>query len=219
MNLPLDVPAWPAFGREAFEHKIKTVLPNLVYDDLYTLNTQSGTQWDGFRHFAHLATQTFYNGTKGADIDGPDANLRCSVHWLAEHGIAARGLLLDFASWAQKTGRKYDPSGHDSITYDDLVAVGKDQGVDIRPAAQGGDVQIGDILFVRSGWVPEYYKQTPEERKRLGLRHSALGPENEVLFSGLAQEEKMLDWLHDSYFAAVAGDAPALEAWPSKTGE
>ena len=25
----------------------------------------------------------------------------------------------------------------------------------------------------------------------------------------------MLDWLHDCYFAAVAGDAPAFEAWPS----
>lgn len=31
------------------------------------------------------------------------------------------------------------------------------------------------------------------------------------------QEEKMLDWLHDSYFAAVSGDMPSFEAWPSHT--
>jgi hypothetical protein len=29
----------------------------------------------------------------------------------------------------------------------------------------------------------------------------------------------MLDWLHDSYFSAVAGDAPAFEAWPTHEGE
>lgn len=26
----------------------------------------------------------------------------------------------------------------------------------------------------------------------------------------------MKDWLHDCYFSAVAGDAPAFEAWPSQ---
>jgi hypothetical protein len=31
----------------------------------------------------------------------------------------------------------------------------------------------------------------------------------------VSQEEKVLDWLHDCYFAAVAGDAPAFEAWPT----
>ena len=28
----------------------------------------------------------------------------------------------------------------------------------------------------------------------------------------------MLDWLHDSYFAAVAGDGVTFEAWPSDQG-
>lgn len=32
------------------------------------------------------------------------------------------------------------------------------------------------------------------------------------------QGEEELDWLHDCYFAAVAGDAPAFEAWPSQEG-
>ena len=33
--------------------------------------------------------------------------------------------------------------------------------------------------------------------------------------AGVSQEQKILDWLHDSYFASVAGDAPAFEAWPT----
>ena len=41
------------------------------------------------------------------------------------------------------------------------------------------------------------------------------GPDNQQTFTGLAQEEKMLDWLHDSYIVAVGGDSPSFEAWPS----
>lgn len=52
LNLPLDVPLWPAFHREQFEHEIKVLSPGIAYDDKYKLNTQSGTQLDGFRHFA-----------------------------------------------------------------------------------------------------------------------------------------------------------------------
>lgn len=49
-SLPLTVPEKPAFGRETFKHSIKTLAEDISYDDCYSLNTQSGTQWDGFRH-------------------------------------------------------------------------------------------------------------------------------------------------------------------------
>jgi hypothetical protein len=61
-SLPLNVPNVPAFGREVFQHEIKTLAEGIAYDDVYHLNTQSGTQWDGFRHFAHIASGSFYNG-------------------------------------------------------------------------------------------------------------------------------------------------------------
>jgi len=96
VDLPLNVPEQPAFGREKFQHSIKTIVENIAYDDLYNMNTQSGTQWDGFRHFAHIPTQTFYNGTKGSDITGPEANEKCSIHHWAKHGFAGRaGMPLD----------------------------------------------------------------------------------------------------------------------------
>ena len=92
-------------------------------------------------------------------------------------------------------GIKYDPFDHYAINYDALYQCGKDQGIDIRPQSQGGDIQVGDMLFVRSGWTKAYWNMAPEERVRMRGR-----------FAGLKQEEKILDWLHDCYFAAVAGD-------------
>jgi hypothetical protein len=38
LDLPLDTPNQPAFGREKFEHSIKVLAENIAYDDLYTLN-------------------------------------------------------------------------------------------------------------------------------------------------------------------------------------
>ena len=92
LDLPLHIPEQPAFGREKFEHKIKELVANTAYDDLYTLNTQSGTQWDGFRHVAHVATNTFYNNTKPSDFYNTEKtdNLKCSIHHWSEHGFSGR---------------------------------------------------------------------------------------------------------------------------------
>lgn len=218
VNLPLIHPTTPAFGRLPFHHEIKTLAPDRAYDDLYHMNTQSGTQYDGFRHFSHLATATFYNNTKGADIVGPAANHKCSIHHWAEHGIAGRGILLDYRAYASKKGIEYSAYENHGISFAELQACGKDQGIDIRPAAQGGDVQIGDLLFVRSGFVQEYYSLSEEKRHELAVRPHQLGPDDGQRYAGVAQEEAVLDWLHDSYFAAVAGDSPTFEAWPTHKG-
>jgi hypothetical protein len=79
-----------------------------VYDDVYSLNTQSGTQWDGFRHISFIKTGQFYNGATGAHIDGAEANQhRCSIHHWSDHGIGGRGVLLDYWTYAQENGIKY----------------------------------------------------------------------------------------------------------------
>jgi hypothetical protein len=124
-------------------------------------------------------------------------------------------VLLDYYSYAQKKGIAYDPYDYYPISYEELYQCGKDQGIDIRPAAQGGDIKIGDMLFVRSGWIVSYYSKTPEERSRLALRNHVIGPEDQQRYVGLSQEERILDWLHDCYFATVAGDMPSFEAWPT----
>ncbi|KAK8212562.1 hypothetical protein IWZ01DRAFT_502487 [Phyllosticta capitalensis] len=218
VNLPLNVPEVPAFERESFQHEIKTLVENAAYDDKYSLNTQSGTQWDGFRHFCHLPSGFFYNNTRGEDIVGPNANHKCSVHYLAEHGIAGRGILIDYLSYVKKNGIEFDPYDHYEISYEDLERCGKDQGIDIRPASKGGDIKIGDIVFIRTGFIEAYYQKPRDERIALARRHSDLSAESGQRWAGLKQEPAMLDWLHDCYFAAVAGDAPSFEAWPTQYG-
>jgi hypothetical protein len=49
-SMPLHLPSPTIFKRDEFIHTIKAISPGIAYDDLYSLNTQSGTQWDGFRH-------------------------------------------------------------------------------------------------------------------------------------------------------------------------
>jgi hypothetical protein len=214
VNLPLNVPNQPAFGREVFKHEIKTLAEGIAYDDIYHMNTQSGTQWDGFRHFAHIPTGSFYNGTKGSDIAGPATNHKCSIHHWAEHGVAGRGVLLDYRGYAHKKGINYDPYDYYPISWEELYQCGKDQGIDIRPAAQGGDIRIGDMLFIRSGWKEAYDSKSDEDRTKAATRHGPNG-EDGARYAGVSQEQKILDWLHDCYFASVAGDAPAFEAWPT----
>ncbi len=49
----LDQPKFPCFGRVPFEQKIHHKAPRSVNDDILTFNTQSSSQWDGFRHFGN----------------------------------------------------------------------------------------------------------------------------------------------------------------------
>ncbi|OQE07731.1 hypothetical protein PENVUL_c012G01811 [Penicillium vulpinum] len=209
LDLPLNVPEKPAFGREVFQHSIKTLLEGVVYDDTYSMNTQSGTQWDGFRHFAHIDSKCFYNGAKGSDFVGETANNRCSIHHLAIHGIAGRGILLDYRHYAKTHNIAYDPYTTHSITMSELQACAASQGLDLRPESESGDVRIGDILLIRSGFVERYYEMSPEQRYAAGA-----APHEDLCFAGLSREPALRDWLHDCYFAAVAGDSPTFEAWP-----
>lgn len=51
LDWPLDKPSFPTFGRQQFEHKILNKAPMVMNDDAISINTQSSTQWDGFRHY------------------------------------------------------------------------------------------------------------------------------------------------------------------------
>jgi kynurenine formamidase len=96
------------------------------------------------------------------------------------------------------------------------VACGRWQDLDIRPATPGGDLLIGDILLVRAGFVESYDSRSASENAQIALRpHFADPIKDQLHWAGLKQEKYMLDWLHDCYFAAVGGDAPSFERWPT----
>ena len=49
----LDKPLYPTYGRAPFQHKIsrRGESGRPVNDDIVSFNTQSSSQWDGFRHY------------------------------------------------------------------------------------------------------------------------------------------------------------------------
>ena len=112
-----------------------------------------------------------------------------------------RGILLDYASWTEQTGRPLPPAFETSpIPASDLRQVAASQGTPIRP---------GDILFVRTGWGRAYAGLDDAGRAAL----AAMDPPPAV---GLESSKETLRWLWECGFAAVAGDQPSFEAWPCR---
>lgn len=85
------------------------------------------------------------------------------------------------------------------ITLDVLKDIALEQGVTFRP---------GDILLVRSGWIRWYNEHSPEER--------VTSVKNGSEYVGVDGSEEVVEWLWDSHFAAVGGDAIGFEAWPPR---
>lgn len=87
LNWSLDRIFEPGFGRTKFQHKIlnwREKIEEYSYDDELTINTQSGSQWDGLRefkrdtlrrtrltdsgHYGYSQNGLYYNGTHHDDL-------------------------------------------------------------------------------------------------------------------------------------------------------
>lgn len=71
---PLNSMSKPCFGRTPLEHNIKTKHPRTVNDDTLSFNTQSSSQWDGFRHYGYQKEKLFFNGKTLDDVLTSDVN-------------------------------------------------------------------------------------------------------------------------------------------------
>jgi hypothetical protein len=93
LNLDLELPSPPLFGRSAFDHLVHNF--TLGHDDeLSGWNTQSSSQWDGFRHMRH-PVYGHYNGV---------ADEEHGIHHWARRGIVGRAVLVDVARWRESVG-------------------------------------------------------------------------------------------------------------------
>ncbi|KAH7141880.1 putative cyclase-domain-containing protein [Dactylonectria macrodidyma] len=195
LNWSAELPNPPMFGREPFKHAIKSLGP-AGNDELLALNSQSGSQWDGFRHasFFHNGRWVFYNNTTPEQVE---KTTRCGVQAWSTRGIVGRGVLLDYWNFS---GKSYDVNTRHPISADDLKACAK---------AQGVKFQYGDILLVRTGWIETYNSMSQEERVKLSQV-----PAFQHTFVGVDQHPDVADFLHDNYFSVVASDTPAFEVWP-----
>ncbi|KAK9441698.1 hypothetical protein VB005_06340 [Metarhizium brunneum] len=192
----LDSMAPPCFGRRPLEHTLLHKAPMTVTDDELVLNTQSSSQWDGLRHYGYQKEKVYFNGKSQQDISSSNVN---GIHaWVENGGIVGRGVLLDYAAWADANEVQITPFETVSFPVSTLEKVA---------AAQGTSFKEGDILFIRTGWTRGYQKLSAGDKAAV----AATQPPPSI---GVESSEETLRWLWDKGFAAIAGDHPAMEAWP-----
>lgn len=109
-----------------------------------------------------------------------------------------RGVLLDYVSFAARNNIPLDPLASASIPLPHLQAMAREAGVEFR---------LGDVLFIRSGFVQAYERLDPAGQKAIPERP-------DTSFLGVEPSPAVLRWIWESGIAAVAGDAPSFERAP-----
>ncbi|KAL2067203.1 hypothetical protein VTL71DRAFT_1627 [Oculimacula yallundae] len=184
-------------GLEAgFQQKVIDKDPFVVNDDVISFNTQGSSQWDSLRHFAYQKEKQFYKGATQQDIHASDRTAVNGLQPWTERGIAGRGVLIDFASYAEKKGIEVSHFGPYAISLQDVLKIAEEQGTEFRN---------GDVLFLRTGYVAAYKSLNEDDRKNVASKKE---------WCGLGQSQEATEWLWESQFAAVVSDSPGFEVRP-----
>lgn len=197
----LNLPSYPSFNRPPFGWKLENRAhpdgtKRTVNDDHLDINTQSSSQWDGFRHYGYQSAKRYYGGRTQQDVETSEVIGIDRV--AATGGITARGVILDYPRWLEKNGKeRVNALSANSISAEDLHAMLKDSGVQPRD---------GDLLLLRTGFTRDYDALSTQAKQDL-----ASAPPT---FLGVASTPSVLQFIWESGFAAVAGDAPSFEMSP-----
>lgn len=120
------------------------------------------------------------------------------TEWSKRGGIVGRGVLIDWASWAEENGIKYRADSKHCITEEELERIAEEKGIEFRD---------GDILLVRTGWIMWYNTSSQQIRvDGTKVRHD---------YIGVSSTQESIKWLWNHHFSAVAADNMAFEAWPA----
>ncbi|KAJ4375805.1 hypothetical protein N0V83_001082 [Neocucurbitaria cava] len=201
LDWTLNLPSYPSFGRPSFGWKMKNKThpdgtKRIVNDDHLDINTQSSSQWDGFRHYGYQKAARYYGGRTQGDIESSEV---IGIDRVAHSGgITARGVILDYPRYLEKKGKQsVNALSENSINADTLREMLKETGVQPRD---------GDLLLLRTGFTRDYEKLGEQERKAVAERAPT--------FLGVESTKETLRWIWESGFVAVAGDAPSFEMSP-----
>ncbi|KAI1379085.1 hypothetical protein F4677DRAFT_465320 [Hypoxylon crocopeplum] len=204
LNWDLTKLEYPSLGRTSCDHRVVPILGGDTFDDVYLINPQQSTQWDGLRHWSTASgcstqqQRLWYGGTtKGEILD--KSNDRIGIQHWAREGITCRGVLIDYASWAEKKGIQYSTFSLHTIKLQDILDIVQESNITFEK---------GDILLVRSGMTKEWDHKMDDAAKKA---YSAL---NVPKHAGVEATMEMVKWIWDTGFAAVAGDAISFEVYP-----
>lgn len=198
-------------GRQNWEHEIVPLFDGIAFDDVYTFNPQQSSQWDGLRHFSQpvpgtegkrVEDRVFFGGVTAGEILDRGSGRIGMQHW-AREGIVGRGVLIDYASWAERNGIRYSTFSQHEVRLSDMEQIAKESGIVFRPA---------DILFVRIGMTKEWDTVMTTKQKE----DYAANPSPS--HAGIEATKDVLRWIWDNQFSAVASDAISWEVYP-RTGD
>jgi putative cyclase len=185
-------------GRRALKHKPFLVpYSGVGWDEDLTFNTQASSQWDSLCHWQHQPSNRAYNGFSPtmeglSGTSTAENSLPTLDHWHTRGGLVARGVLIDFASWAEETGVDFSPLNGYAITIEEIEAVAAHQGVTFRP---------GDVFVLRTGMQKVLVQPFEELMSKMGA----------ATISGVESSVKSAKWFWNQRFAAVATDTNAFE--------
>jgi hypothetical protein len=193
-------------GRRTLEHKPFLVpFGGVGWDEDLSFNTQASSQWDSLCHWQHQPSNRAYNGfsptTEGlSGTSTAENSLPTLDHWHTRGGLVARGVLIDFASWAEETGVDFHPLNGYAITTEEIEAVAAHQGVTFRP---------GDVFVLRTGMQKVLVQPFEELMSKMGA----------AKISGVESSVKSAKWFWNQRFAAVATDINAFECVSAAGGK
>lgn len=196
LNWNMRLPDPPLFGRRPFDHEVTGGPNSTSHDDvLHSWNTQSSSQWDGFRHIRNHAAAANEPGT--GHFGGLDDEEHGIDHW-ARRGIVGRAVLADLGRWRLAMGRPIDCSTADPVDPSEIRRCLEHQGTVL---------ERGDVLLLRFGWISWYETLSTAEREELARVDSLRAP-------GLRSGEALARELWNLHVSAVGCDNPAVEVWP-----
>jgi kynurenine formamidase len=160
------------------------------------LFTQYGSQIDGLRHIGH-PDHGFYNGYDPKEFK-PGTEL-LGIHHFASAPMVGRGVLIDIARYMEEElGAPIDQLKGQVIPIDIVENARRHQGIELEP---------GDIVILRFGWL-DYYRNAASDEIRANLVKKQFHP-------GLLQSHDSVAWLWDNRISLIASDNFALESWPA----
>lgn len=110
--------------------------------------------------------------------------------------MIGRGVLIDYAAWAEKKGIKYSTFSTHQVRLADIVEIARECNITF---------QKGDILFVRVGVTKEWDTVMTDAQKQEYSNNPS------PLHAGVEATTDMLRWLWDTGFAAIASDSISWE--------
>jgi hypothetical protein len=225
----LDNCSTPHSQRKKPEHRIIPLTDWTGRDDEVHINTQSGSQWDGFRELYLTDWQaSILTPSKGIGLINRPA---CTTTALRTPRLRTQMRLYGMGSivnelhlivgtdtpnvrieWTERGGIVGRGILLDYLSWAQSQGINyslverhtiSEKDLEAVAAAQSTEFRKGDILLIRSGFVKWHNEASDEERRN----HTVNG----TAWAGVEGTKESVGWLWNHHFS---GDANVFEAWP-----